>query len=172
MDSVVRQLNRAQQDMAWMKSEIAQLTRERDEALAKLQDPLRYGVCETCVEESVRLADQYRKEWDEARAWAEETVKKMAKQRIVTCVYCGHQFEDGTPTSQDARLTEHIRVCEKHPMREVEAQLQEARELLRRMIQACDDKHSICVCGGCYECDTRAYLEAHPGEEIDYIAHD
>ena len=57
---------------------------------------------------------------DEARAWAEGTVNKVVAARIVTCVYCGHEYPSGTPASQDAALTEHISVCEKHPMRAVE----------------------------------------------------
>ena len=47
----------------------------------------------------------------------------MMSDRIVTCVYCGHEYPDGTPTSQDEKLTEHIKVCKKHPMRELEQQL-------------------------------------------------
>jgi hypothetical protein len=45
--------------------------------------------------------------------------------RVVTCVYCGHKYEDGTPESQDKRLTDHIKVCPKHPMREAEAKILE-----------------------------------------------
>jgi len=45
-----------------------------------------------------------------------------ADRRIVTCVYCGHEYPEGTPQSQDERLTEHIKVCEKHPMRALEAE--------------------------------------------------
>lgn len=40
--------------------------------------------------------------------------------RVVTCVYCGHKYEKGTPQSQDDRLTAHIKECPKHPMRKVE----------------------------------------------------
>lgn len=46
--------------------------------------------------------------------------------RVVTCVYCGHEFPEGTPTSQDAALTEHIRGCVSHPMRRVEMERDEA----------------------------------------------
>ena len=57
--------------------------------------------------------------------------------RVVTCVYCGHEYPNGTPTSQNEKLTEHIRVCEKHPMRAIEQQLATANienEKLRREI--------------------------------------
>jgi hypothetical protein len=57
---------------------------------------------------------------DEARRWAEGTVKKVVDARIVTCVYCGHEYPSGAPASQDAALTEHISTCEKHPIRAVE----------------------------------------------------
>lgn len=43
--------------------------------------------------------------------------------RIVTCVYCGQEYPDGTHTSGATVLTEHIKVCEKHPMRDLEQQL-------------------------------------------------
>ena len=43
--------------------------------------------------------------------------------RVVTCVYCGMDYPEGTPTSVAVVLTEHIRICEKHPMRELECQL-------------------------------------------------
>lgn len=40
--------------------------------------------------------------------------------RVVTCVYCGHKYPQNTPTSGAEVLTEHIKVCEKHPMRRAE----------------------------------------------------
>lgn len=42
-------------------------------------------------------------------------------ERTVTCVFCGQTYDKGTPTSQDDRLTAHIKVCEKHPLRQAEA---------------------------------------------------
>jgi hypothetical protein len=43
----------------------------------------------------------------------------------VTCVYCGHAYPAGTPASgsEVSTLTEHIKVCVKHPLRAAEAQL-------------------------------------------------
>ena len=55
------------------------------------------------------------------------------KDRVVTCVYCGHEYPDGTPTSQDEKLTEHIKVCEKHPMRELESQLAAANDTINNL---------------------------------------
>lgn len=37
--------------------------------------------------------------------------------RILTCVYCGHEYPQATPAWGDAVLTAHIAKCEKHPMR-------------------------------------------------------
>jgi hypothetical protein len=71
-------------------------------------------------------------ERDEARKWATDTVAAVVAERIVTCVYCGHEYPTGTPASQDAALTCHIRVCEKHPMRAVEAE----RDALRGEVEA------------------------------------
>lgn len=38
----------------------------------------------------------------------------------LTCVYCGHAYPPGTPAHGAPVLTEHIRACEKHPLREAE----------------------------------------------------
>lgn len=40
--------------------------------------------------------------------------------RVLTCVYCGHEFPQETPAWGNDVLTEHIRVCPKHPMRQAE----------------------------------------------------
>lgn len=64
--------------------------------------------------------------------------------RVVTCVYCGHEYPDGTPTSQDEKLTEHIKVCDKHPMRELEQQLAAAKAELAEL----KEYQSFCPEGG------------------------
>lgn len=51
--------------------------------------------------------------------------------QVLTCVYCGHQYPDGTPAAKHALLNEHIKVCKEHPLREAEhtiAKLQAALE--------------------------------------------
>lgn len=58
-------------------------------------------------------------------AAANARVAELEADRIVTCVYCGHEYPTGTPTSQNKLLTEHIKVCEKHPMRQLEQQFGE-----------------------------------------------
>jgi len=42
----------------------------------------------------------------------------MAK-KILTCLYCSYEYPMGTPASESAVLTEHIMVCEKHPMKKI-----------------------------------------------------
>ena len=53
---------------------------------------------------------------------------------VVTCVYCGHEYPDGTPTAKAALLTEHIKVCEKHPMRKAEATIKLLRDALAGLV--------------------------------------
>lgn len=47
--------------------------------------------------------------------------------RTLTCVYCGHEYPQGTPAAGDEVLTKHIAECKAHPMRKVIEQ----RDLLR-----------------------------------------
>lgn len=58
----------------------------------------------------------------------------MSNPRILTCVYCGHQYPQGTPAAGDKVLTDHIRECEKHPMRAVVEQNQRLRKALSGVI--------------------------------------
>lgn len=50
--------------------------------------------------------------------------------RVLTCVYCGHEYPQETPAWGDSVLTEHIRVCEQHPMRKAEADNKRLRAAL------------------------------------------
>lgn len=62
-------------------------------------------------------AERLIKERDEAREW----VKRLQRDtQTLTCVYCGQMYPPNTPTHGSEVLTEHIKVCEKHPMRKVE----------------------------------------------------
>ena len=38
---------------------------------------------------------------------------------ILTCVYCGKEYPEGTPPHGSKVLTDHIKNCEKHPMRKL-----------------------------------------------------
>ncbi len=38
---------------------------------------------------------------------------------VLTCVYCGHEYPQDTPTWGSKVLTDHIEQCDKHPMRQM-----------------------------------------------------
>jgi len=50
--------------------------------------------------------------------------------RVLTCVYCGHEYPQDTPAAGDAVLTAHIMECEKHPLRAAMAELERLRALI------------------------------------------
>ncbi len=54
---------------------------------------------------------------------------------VVTCVYCGHEYPEGTPTAKHELLTAHIKVCENHPMREAEATISDLRTALLNLLE-------------------------------------
>lgn len=56
--------------------------------------------------------------------------------RILTCVYCGHEYPQDTPAHGDEVLTAHIAQCEKHPMRAVIEQRDKLRSALAGMVGA------------------------------------
>jgi hypothetical protein len=39
--------------------------------------------------------------------------------RVLTCVYCGMEYPQDTPAWGDKVLTDHIKICEKHPMKKM-----------------------------------------------------
>lgn len=41
----------------------------------------------------------------------------------LTCVYCGAAYPEGTPPHGSQVLTDHIRTCEKHPLRAAEQRI-------------------------------------------------
>lgn len=63
-------------------------------------------------------------------------MEENGRGRILTCVYCGHEYPAGTPASglDVSALTDHIRVCEKHPMREAEQKITMLRRALAGLI--------------------------------------
>jgi hypothetical protein len=56
--------------------------------------------------------------------------------RILTCVYCGHEYPQDTPASGSEVLTEHIKICERHPMRKAESDITLLRAALVGLIGA------------------------------------
>lgn len=55
--------------------------------------------------------------------------------RVLTCVYCGHEYPQDTPAWGNQALTDHIKVCEKHPMRQLEHEKAQLRSALRDLVQ-------------------------------------
>lgn len=54
--------------------------------------------------------------------------------RILTCVYCGQAYPQGTPAHGSSVLTEHIKVCPMHPMRKAESDIKMLRAALVGLI--------------------------------------
>ena len=55
---------------------------------------------------------------------------------ILTCVYCGMAYPEGTPPHGSQVLTDHVKVCEKHPLRKAEADIAKLRRALVGLIGA------------------------------------
>jgi hypothetical protein len=55
-----------------------------------------------------------------------DMIEQLLSNRVLTCAFCGEQYESGTPASKHERLTAHVMICPEHPMRSVERKLQEA----------------------------------------------
>lgn len=52
----------------------------------------------------------------------------------LTCVYCGASFPEGTPPHGSQVLTDHIKVCEKHPLRAAEETIAKLRSALAGLV--------------------------------------
>jgi len=65
-------------------------------------------------------------------------IKRRYMKKVVTCVYCGEEYPQGTPTSGEhvKALTDHIKICKKHPMREAERQIELLRSALVGVVGA------------------------------------
>ena len=55
---------------------------------------------------------------------------------ILTCVYCGMAYPEGTPPSGSQVLTDHIKECRKHPLRKAEEKIVILRAALFALIGA------------------------------------
>ena len=60
--------------------------------------------------------------------------------RILTCVYCGHEYPQDTPSSSSEVLTAHIKVCEQHPMRKACMDIELLRSALVGLIGASTER--------------------------------
>ena len=85
----------------------------------------------------------------------------MNENNVVTCVYCGHPYPEGTPAAKHQLLTEHIKICEKHPMRDAELKIERLRKALIGLIGAETTKELDAM---------ESILRATPAPESDKIA--
>ncbi len=69
-------------------------------------------------------------------------MSEIEKGRVLTCVYCGHEYPQKTPAWNDSVLTDHIRICPKHPMRKSEADIALLRNALAGLVGA-TTKHEL-----------------------------
>lgn len=58
--------------------------------------------------------------------------------KILTCVYCGMAYPEGTPPHGAKILTDHIKICPSHPMREAEEKIRILRKALSDFIGSDD----------------------------------
>ena len=54
----------------------------------------------------------------------------------LTCVYCGMAYPEGTPPHGAQILTDHIKICEKHPLRKAEQKILKLKKALSDLIGA------------------------------------
>lgn len=80
--------------------------------------------------------------------------------RVLTCVYCGHEYPQDTPASGDKVLTDHIRVCPKHPLRKAEADITLLRNALIGLFGVSDPE-------GLRELESVMKIMASPGADKD-----
>lgn len=52
------------------------------------------------------------------------------RKNTLTCVYCGMAYPEGTPPHGSQILTDHIKICEKHPLRKAEETIKKLRTAL------------------------------------------
>lgn len=67
---------------------------------------------------------------EERIAKLEQWIRDLQDNTVVTCVYCGHKYDSGTPTAKADVLTAHIAKCPKHPMSKLHRALRAVRALV------------------------------------------
>jgi hypothetical protein len=77
--------------------------------------------------------NRYKLRWtpDTIQCDRETAQKEEGMERnTLTCVYCGMEYPEGTPPHGSQILTDHIKICEKHPMRKAEETIEKLRAAL------------------------------------------
>ena len=69
-----------------------------------------------------------------------ERIAIQNKERVLTCAYCGHRYEPGTPVSNHQRLSDHIAICPSHPMHHAIARVRELEEKLKSAENELEDE--------------------------------
>lgn len=82
-------------------------------------------------------------------------------ERILTCVYCGHEYPQDTPAHGNQVLTEHIKVCVAHPLRKAEADIAVLRSALVGLIGV-DTEQELRQMEG--------FIRFHPIPDTDKVA--
>lgn len=85
----------------------------------------------------------------------------MNESRVLTCVYCGHEYPQDTPAWGNQVLTDHIKVCAKHPMRQLEADRAKLWTALSELVDAKTKEELLAMEG---------VLRLIPGIERDKVA--
>jgi len=72
-----------------------------------------------------------RREREEARRFGEMAAAKynelLERGKELRCAFCDELYPPGTPPTQHEALTAHVRICQKHPMRDVERDARRCR---------------------------------------------
>ena len=55
---------------------------------------------------------------------------------VLNCVYCGHEYQDGTVAYKHRKLTEHLKICPDHPLRAAEEKVVKLRVALEGLLGA------------------------------------
>lgn len=95
--------------------------------------------------------------------WGDMPSEDESGGRVLTCVYCGHQYPQDTPAWGSQVLTDHIRTCEKHPMREAEETIRRMQGLLRRAAS-----ETIGLEGSTIKVDIGEELDRASGSDSDW----
>lgn len=76
-----------------------------------------------CFPRAIQQIEKQDIEIERLRKW----VDNLQDDRVVTCVYCGHEYPPGTGTAQEIILTNHIKNCPDHPLRAAESEIERLR---------------------------------------------
>lgn len=127
-----------------------------------MNDPICHHCNNPLHPESSSVVYQRKQEgWDNDRQYhpfclidrLEGEIRQLeANQRVLTCVYCGHPYPEGTPPHSSDVLTAHIKVCDLHPMRQLERDIEAYRQFYREICQ-----EYLLPCG-IADCGNRACL--------------